>query len=249
MTTGTVTERRRPTSLRAPREAVAPGTTARPTRTDAPSSPHRTSRPTRTARPARGGRTGSRQTVSVRGRRIAATTKRPGIITLVVVVAVLCAVGVATAMYLSGKTTEQSFSIADARQRSEDLGNELESLNRDVADARSTRHIAAEASKLGMVTPGQPGVLTVDGDTVTEARPADTSKQGTVIDVNGDDRRSGVAAGTERTRVVDGRAQAQTPARTPAQAPAQAPATVPYATGGTPAQAPAAQTPAPAAPA
>ncbi|MEL4164824.1 hypothetical protein MTQ16_08285 [Corynebacterium bovis] len=203
MTTGTVTERRRPTSLRAPREAVAPGTTARPTRTDAPSSPHRT------ARPARGGRTGSRQTVSVRGRRIAATTKRPGIITLVVVVAVLCAVGVATAMYLSGKTTEQSFSIADARQRSEDLGNELESLNRDVADARSTRHIAAEASKLGMVTPGQPGVLTVDGDTVTEARPADTSKQGTVIDVNGDDRRSGVATDTGRTRVVDGRAPAQ----------------------------------------
>ncbi|HAF73512.1 MAG TPA: hypothetical protein DCL06_12820, partial [Corynebacterium variabile] len=76
-------------------------------------------------------------------------------------------------MFLSGKTTEQAFVLKDAQARSTTLSNELESLNRDYKEMSSSENLAAEASRMGMVVPGQAGVLDVRGDQVNETRPAD----------------------------------------------------------------------------
>ncbi|MEY8566701.1 hypothetical protein [Corynebacterium sp.] len=132
-------------------------------------------------------RRGSRQQVSVRGRRIAApTAAERSVVRTWVVLLLLFVAGVAFAMYLSGKTTEQSFQLSEAEETSTTLSNELESLHRDVEDASSTQRIAAEASRMGMVVPGQSGVLDVNGDEVHEVRAADPEATLPVTDINGE---------------------------------------------------------------
>ncbi|MGP9725097.1 hypothetical protein ACT3SZ_13885 [Corynebacterium sp. AOP40-9SA-29] len=132
-------------------------------------------------------RRGSRQQVSVRGRRVSVpTAKERSVVRTWVVLLLIFVAGVAFAMYLSGKTTEQSFQLSEAQETSTSLSNELESLHRDVEDASSTQRIAAEASRLGMVAPGQAGVLNVEGDEVNELRAADPSSTLPVTDINGE---------------------------------------------------------------
>ncbi|MEJ6548688.1 hypothetical protein PQI66_03925 [Corynebacterium sp. USCH3] len=155
------------------------------------------------ASPAR--RRGSRQQVTVRGRRIAVPTaaERSVVRTWVVLLALFVA-GVAFAMFLSGKTTEQSFQLSEAESTSTTLSNELESLHRDVADASSTQRIAAEASRLGMVVPGQAGVLDVNGDDVNEVRAADPGSTLPVTDINGEVRSQRPTSDPEATGQVPG---------------------------------------------
>ncbi|MDN5581581.1 MAG: hypothetical protein ACTH2Y_00660 [Corynebacterium sp.] len=132
-------------------------------------------------------RRGSRQQVSVRGRRVSVpTAKERSVVRTWVVLLLIFVAGVAFAMYLSGKTTEQSFQLSEAQEQSTSLSNELESLHRDVEDASSTQRIAAEASRLGMVAPAQAGVLNVDGDEVNELRAADSGSTLPITDINGE---------------------------------------------------------------
>ncbi|WP_291473481.1 hypothetical protein [Corynebacterium sp.] len=136
-------------------------------------------------------RTGSLQQVSVRGRRVSTRESgAPGYLKLVVVLVILVAVGIGATMFLSGKTTEQAFVLKDAQAHSDTLSNELESLNRDYKELSSSENLAAEASRMGMVVPGQAGVLDVQGDQVNETRPADPVDDSAVIDL--DATRSGV---------------------------------------------------------
>ncbi|WP_156980184.1 hypothetical protein [Corynebacterium terpenotabidum] len=130
-------------------------------------------------------RTGSLQQVSVRGRRVAVKEKvNSTFLRLVVVLVLLVGAGVTAAMFLSAKTTEQAFELQEARSRSTTLANELESLNRDYRELSSSEHLASEASRLGMVVPGQTGVLAVDGDQINEIRGADGSTNGEIVDLD-----------------------------------------------------------------
>ncbi|OLT51451.1 hypothetical protein BJF89_06940 [Corynebacterium sp. CNJ-954] len=166
-------------------------------------SPRREDRRRTHASPVR--RRGSRQQVTVRGRRIAvpSAAERSVVRTWVVLLALFVA-GVAFAMYLSGKTTEQSFQLSEAEATSTTLSNELESLHRDVEDASSTQRIAAEASRLGMVVPGQAGVLDVNGDDVNELRAADPEATRPVTDINGEVRAQRPTSDPEATGQVPG---------------------------------------------
>lgn len=205
--------------------------------------PSRTHRPTR-----RTGRLGSQQRVSVRGRRIAPLRNTdPKMARWTVALVFIALAGVASVMYLSGITTDQSFQIADARERSTSLTNELETLERDVAKVQSASNIAAHAADLGMVVPAKPGVLDAQGKDVVERRPADGAANRPVIDVNGKTRPQAATSNPNETAQVPGLAP-RGPEGTAAQAGAASGA-LPYSdrSGGVaaaPAQAPAAQAPA-----
>lgn len=170
-------------------------TTRNTTRTPGPERHHRS--------PVR--RRGSRQQVTVRGRRVSVPTaaERSAVWTWIVLLS-LAVAGVALAMYLSGKTTEQSFALSEAESTSTSLANELESLNRDVADASSTQRIAEEASRMGMVVPGQAGVLNVEGENIEELRAANPDATLPVTDVNGDVEAQGPTSDPEETGDVPG---------------------------------------------
>lgn len=156
-------------------------------------------------RPRRSSRLGSRQQVSIRGRRVNPMRRADATIMRWTVALVIAAIaGIASIMYLSGVTTDQSFDIADARQRSAGLSNELESLQRDVAFAQSSANLAKEASRLGMVAPNQVGVLNAQGNQVDEVRPADSTGSRPVIDVNGESRRSGATSDPGKTQSIPG---------------------------------------------
>lgn len=193
-------------------------------------------------RPRRAGRTGSKQQVSVRGIRVSQVKSgQSSIVRWAVAVIAVLILGVSAIMYLSGVTTEQSFQLADARQRSGELSNQLETLERDVAQAQSSANIAAKASELGMVTPDKPGILEVKGDKVEERRAGDAAATREVIDINGDTRKRGATSNPDETDAVPGLAPS-----TPLGAEAQNGARnggVPYADRHNPAPAPA---PAPA---
>lgn len=165
-------------------------------------------------------RRGSRQQVSVRGRRIAVpSAAERSVVRTWVVLLLLFVAGVAFAMYLSGKTTEQSYQLSEAESTSTTLSNELESLHRDVEDASSTQRIAAEASRLGMVVPGQSGVLDVNGEEVREVRPADPAATLPVTDINGRTPAQRPTSDPEATGQVPGLApQALDPGRDDAPA-------------------------------
>ncbi|SDR87336.1 hypothetical protein [Corynebacterium timonense] len=180
---GTATLTRPAPTRRRPR-MYAPASAPHPT-------PGRTASAPRVAphvpRGARGGRLGSQQVVSVRGRRVSVpenTKKRFSSVTIVAVP--LLVAGVVFAMMLSGMSTNQSFTIQQLQSRERALKAEVESLNRDLGDVRSTGQIAQRAAEAGMVVPGHPGILVVDevGE-VHEQRAADPETTSTIIDVNG----------------------------------------------------------------
>ena len=156
-------------------------------------------------RPRPHGKLGSRQQVSVRGRRVARRKDTNLPLTRRIVAAVVFLIaGIMAVMYLSGLTTQQTFELSEAKQRSLTLSNELESLERDVANAQSAGHIAAEATRLGMVAPAQPGVLEDRGAEVVEVRPSDPQADRPVTDVNGEARPRGATSDPEKTNRVEG---------------------------------------------
>jgi len=98
----------------------------------------------------------------------------------------LLVAGVVLAMILSGLSTHQSFTVQQLQNRERSLTNEVESLNRDLEDLRSSAEIAQRASEAGMVVPLQPGIVANNGTGgVEEQRPSDPSKTQKVMDVNG----------------------------------------------------------------
>lgn len=168
------------------------------------SRPSRTVKPQRTT-PRRNSRLGSKQQVSVRGRRVVSSSPTDSRLRRRIIGAALAFVaGIGGVMILSGVTTEQSFQIANANERSKQLDNELESLNRDVELAKSSGHVAAEAAKMGMVVPDQAAVLDANGKKVKEIRPGDNSKNREVIDANGEATRRGATSNPNETDRVEG---------------------------------------------
>ncbi|WIM66979.1 hypothetical protein QP027_07520 [Corynebacterium breve] len=132
-------------------------------------------------------RLGSKQVVSVRGRRVAQpTTEVRRRFTAVSVIALpLLIVGILTAMFLSALSTQQTFAVQELQVTEEQLNNEVETLNRDLEDLQSSAEIARRASEAGMVLPVNPGIVNVENDgSVAESRPADPATQ-PIIDVNG----------------------------------------------------------------
>lgn len=248
--------------------------TAEPIRRGSDWDARRTSNLGRSTRRFGGSRTGSRQQVSVRGRRIIALERgNPKLTRRIVLAVTVFILGVVSVMALSAATTKQSFQIADARSRSITLENEIESLNRDVANAKSSANIAKEASEMGMVTPKQSGILEDRDGKIKETRPANAEDGKEVVDVNGNAKRRGATSDPDKTDRVEGlhpnnpivagdRApdvNASGPDNNPqgngglpysggpaGQAPAPAPAPAPAAPAPAPAPAPAAEAPAPA---
>lgn len=173
--------------------------------------------PTQERRPYRRGevrtrrsRLGTKQQVSVRGRRIetqqsANPMKRRF---LVGIVASFIA-GIIGVMWLSGVTTQQSFHIQQAKAQNMTLMNELETLQRDVQMAQSGSHLAAEAARLGMVVPEQPGVLNVAGEQIEEHRGTDPAKTRGVVDINGNVTARSATSDPALTRQVEGLAPAE----------------------------------------
>ncbi|HIW92702.1 MAG TPA: hypothetical protein H9870_13700 [Candidatus Corynebacterium avicola] len=145
-------------------------------------------------------RRGSQQQLTVRGRRVAVRQPRNrALVWTVVLMLALLVAGTALAMYLSGRSTEQSFQLNKAQETSSTLSNEIESLNRDVEDASSTQNIATEAARLGMEVPGQTGVLNVEDGAVDETRAADNSSNRPITDINGEVRNQGPSSDPEST--------------------------------------------------
>ena len=139
-------------------------------------------------------RLGSRQVVSVRGRRVAELKKTSLLAKLISVSIVLAIAGVVVAMWLAGLSTQQTFQMQLLQSQDKQLSNQLETLNRDLENVRSSAEIARRAGELGMVSPAQPGILAVqeNGD-ILEQRPADPATR-PIIDVNGAPVRPGQAS-------------------------------------------------------
>ncbi|WP_225213333.1 hypothetical protein [Corynebacterium gallinarum] len=129
-------------------------------------------------------KTGSQQVLSVRGRRVVAPRANPRMIQLFTVVVLLLCVGVGASMGLSGVSTQQTYDLQNLKSQETELANRIESLTRDVEDARSAATIAATAGEMGMVSPVEPGVLAVrDNGEVVEERPASPETRA-IVDIN-----------------------------------------------------------------
>lgn len=169
------------------------------------------SAPTRPARPSRRGvgtgaqptayrrrqtpgRLGSKQVVSVRGRRtqpLPATTKLPQLsfISLALLIG-----GVVLAMWLSGQSTVQTFQIQGLVAQERQLDNQIETLNRDLENVRSSADVARRAADADMGVPVQPGIIEAKdkGKPVVKRRPAPETDR--IVDINGSAIRPGKAS-------------------------------------------------------
>lgn len=101
----------------------------------------------------------------MRGRRVSDTTDVKRKFSTVTAIAVpLLTLGVLAAMVLSGVSTSQSFTVQQLQARERELSNQVETLNRDLENMRSSSEIARQAADAGMVVPHVPGILSVDGN-------------------------------------------------------------------------------------
>lgn len=198
--------------------------------------------PARRGRGRRGayrGRTGSRQVVSRRGRRLTNTTEDKSAIRFSVVAIAVFVTGIVLAMILSGLSTTQSIQLTEARQQEQSLRDGIEVLERDVEYQRSTAEIARQAAEFGMVNVEQPMILVTDENGVVHEVRAGSPEHQRIVDINGDAvRPDAPTSDPDETRVVPGM---QAPAIQEANPAApQLPALAPYA------PAPAGPAPAPA---
>lgn len=130
-------------------------------------------------------RLGSRQVVSVRGRRVTTTEAKRKFSTMSLMALPLLILGIFGAMLLSALSTQQTFTIEQLQAQERKLNNELETLNRNVEDSRAAAEVAAKADAAGMVVPVQPGIIDVDAEgKAHEAREADPARTLRIVDVN-----------------------------------------------------------------
>ena len=130
-------------------------------------------------------RLGSKQVVSVRGRRVATTEAKRKFSTMSMLALPLLVLGIFGAMLLSALSTQQTFTIEQLQSKERTLNNEIETLNRNVEDSRAAAEVAAKADDAGMVVPVQPGIIDVAADgKANETREADPEKHVRVVDVN-----------------------------------------------------------------
>jgi len=166
----------------------------------------RTVSPTRTTRrevpqitpTPRTSRLGSRQVVTQRGRRVAPIKKVTLFSRLSAVAIALLIGGVILAVWLSGVSTSQTFRIQQLTFQESQLDNQLETLNRDLEQVRSSADVARRGAEADMGIPTQPGIVEVTEDgSVEERRPA-TEGTEAIIDVNGEPVRTGRATSDPR---------------------------------------------------
>lgn len=133
-------------------------------------------------------RLGSKQVVSVRGRRVVNTTAAKRTFSKLSILSLpLLILGIFGAMMLSALSTQQTFTIQQLQNEERTLSNEIETLNRNLEDARAAADIAAKADAAGLVVPEQPGIIAVnEKGEAHETREADPEKTGQVVDVNGE---------------------------------------------------------------
>ena len=130
-------------------------------------------------------RLGSKQVVSVRGRRVTSTDAKRKFSTMSLMALPLLILGIFGAMLLSALSTNQTFKIEQLQSQERTLNNEIETLNRNVEDARAAAEVAAKADGAGMVVPVQPGIINVEADgKANETREADPEKNLRIVDVN-----------------------------------------------------------------
>lgn len=179
---------------------------------------------------------GSKQVVSVRGRRVGATKRTSMLAKLSALALAFLVGGVALAMFLSGVSTQQTFQLQQLVAQESQLDNQLESLNRDLENSRSSAEVARRAAEMGLVIPNQPGILAVgeNGET-TEERSADLSSR-PIIDMHGQAAPANPASSDPAdTEELSGNLEAipegesRLPADQPAPAPAPLPEVAPYA--------------------
>lgn len=139
------------------------------------------------------GRLGSKQVVSVRGRRVGEVKEVKRTFSTMSVIAVpLLILGVLIAMFLSGVSTSQSFTIQELQARERALSNEVETLNRDAENVKSSAEIARKAADAGMVVSHVPGILSVGADgAVEETRPFNPDATQKMTDVTSADGQRG----------------------------------------------------------
>lgn len=131
------------------------------------------------------GRTGSRQIVSRRGRRLTNTTEDKSALRFAALAIGVFVIGIVLAMVLSGLSTSQSIELSEARRQEQSLRDNLEVLERDVEYQRSTAEIARRAAEFGMVNVERPAILVTDENGVVhEVRPGSPEHQ-RIIDING----------------------------------------------------------------
>lgn len=139
-------------------------------------------------------RVGSQQVLTHRGRRIGTVQRvSPFAKTSFYALALLLG-GVFIAMGLSGLSTAQTFKIQQLSVQENTLDNQLETLNRDLEDVRSSADVARRAAEDSMGVPAQAGIVEVqeNGD-IAERRPAEPETD-SIIDVNGAPVRPGQAS-------------------------------------------------------
>lgn len=130
-------------------------------------------------------RLGSKQVVSVRGRRVTSTEAKRKFSTMSLMALPLLILGIFGAMLLSALSTQQTFTIEQLQSQERTLNNEIETLNRNVEDSRAAAEVAAKADAAGMLIPVQPGIINVDAEgKAHETREADPAKTVRVVDVN-----------------------------------------------------------------
>lgn len=130
-------------------------------------------------------RLGSKQVVSVRGRRVTTTEAKRKFSTMSLMALPLLILGIFGAMLLSALSTQQTFTIEQLQSQERTLNNEIETLNRNVEDSRAAAEVAAKADAAGMVVPVQPGIIDVAADgKANETREADPEKNLRIVDVN-----------------------------------------------------------------
>ena len=174
-----------------------PGQSNTVTRTTAPTRTTRREVPRATPNPRRS-RLGSRQVVTERGRRVAPIKKVTLFSRLSAVAIALLIGGVALAVWLSGVSTSQTFRIQHLTVQESQLDNQLETLNRDLEQVRSSADVARRGADARMGIPTQPGIIEVEEDgSVKERRPA-TEGTEAIIDVNGEPVRTGQATSNPR---------------------------------------------------
>lgn len=116
--------------------------------------------------------------------------------------------GVVTAMFLSGLSTQQTFSLQELQATERQLSNEVETLKRDVENVQSNAEIARRAADAEMVIPVTPGILEVEGDGVANEKRAPQAETQSIVDVNGAPVRPGLASSDPtRTEEISGALQ------------------------------------------
>lgn len=139
-------------------------------------------------------RLGSKQVVSRRGWRTTPIKKYRRISRVSAIAITMLIAGVALAVWLSGLATAQTFKVQNLTVQESQLNNQLETLNRDLEDVRSTADIAHRAADKNMGIPTHPGIVATKDDGGIDTRRDPEEGMESIIDVNGEPVRPGRAS-------------------------------------------------------